>query len=462
MSGGVSLEFGKMQGVIVHPYRRPLARHHLFEFADPAGARRFLGHLAPRVTSAAAGPDPAEDVLVNIGVSYRGLEGVAVRTGILQEFPVHFRELPNPEIQGDYGDSTPDHWWGRRFGTDRVHLIVHIFARSAESLRGATEDVRRLAAATGVRELVPTSDGSPIECQHLGGGRLHFGYRDGLSQPDVAWSDSDLAPSKLDFRHFVLGYPTDRISSAPRLRASRPESPHAVALAKDGSYAVFRWLYQDVAAFNRFLVDEAPRVFPRLSTVDAEERLAANLLGRWRDGTPLAASPDRPDASKAGSNDFGYADDPDGRKTPLTAHVRVVNPRDQPLNLRASVSAGGAVPRVIRRGAPYGPELAGTEDDGKDRGLAGLFLCTSITLQFYTLMAWMNATDFSPAFGDPRRQDPFANRDFPGASRGFTAAGAAADATVSLRNFTRTRGTAFFLMPGTDGLRRLAEGGFSA
>src|SRR5262249_25413878 len=152
-------------------------------------------------------------------------------------------------------------------------------------------------------------------------------------QPPVAWADEGRQPGQPDFRHFLLGYATREVSSAPRepFDGADPAATHAVELARDGTYGVFRWVYQDVAAFNRVLARQAPRLAPRLPARDAEELLAAKILGRWRDGTPLALSPDGPDPALVPRNDFGYADDRGGQKCPFSAHIRVVNPRDQPL-----------------------------------------------------------------------------------------------------------------------------------
>jgi hypothetical protein len=90
----------------------------------------------------------------------------------------------------------------------------------------------------------------------------------------------------------------------------------------------------------------------------------------------------------------------------LAAQIRVANARDQPLNgLNRSLFPGG-FPRVLRRGLPYGPPLEGDEDDGVDRGVAGMFLCANINNQFYTIMRWLGRTDFSPLFPDRVGQDP--------------------------------------------------------
>jgi deferrochelatase/peroxidase EfeB len=82
----------------------------------------------------------------------------------------------------------------------------------------------------------------------------------------------------------------------------------------------------------------------------------------------------------------------------LTAHIRVANPRDQKLKdlVISTVPPGG--PLLLRRGLPYGPELQGETDDGVDRGLVGLFLCSNLRAQFFMIMNWINKADFSPVF----------------------------------------------------------------
>ena len=55
-------------------------------------------------------------------------------------------------------------------------------------------------------------------------------------------------------------------------------------------------------------------------------------------------------------------------------------------------------PRLIRRGFSYGPPLAGAVEDGVDRGLVGLFCFARVNEQFYTVMRWLQKTDFSDTF----------------------------------------------------------------
>jgi hypothetical protein len=170
-------------------------------------------------------------------------------------------------------------------------------------------------------------------------------------------------------------------------------------------------------------------------------------MGRWRDGTPLVLSPDRPDPALATSNDFSYvASDPDGRRCPFSSHIRVVNPRDTPLD--PAVVEG--VPRVLRRGMPYGPPLEGGIDDGVDRGLVGMFICADLRLQIYTLTRWIKRNTFSPVYDANRRvQDAVAaNRAVPGCSREFSMPVDGDVATVKeLPDFVHTKGTAFVIYP---------------
>jgi deferrochelatase/peroxidase EfeB len=303
--------------------------------------------------------------------------------------------------------------------------------------------VRDLAARHGVRELRPRADGSLLEGRSLGGQKVHFGYKDGISHPEIAWDDSADTLTRVNFRHFLLGHATDDYRSEPRDGA-------AADFARDSFYGVFRWLYQDVAAFNRFLQAHGPS----LSEDNGEELLAAKMMGRWRDGTPLVLSPER-DGGSTDANDFVYGDDRQGLRCPFSAHIRVVNPRDDAVD-----PVVGKVPRVIRRGMPYGPELTGTVDDGRDRGLIGVFLCADIAAQIYKLTGWIRHNDFRPADArNPHAQDAVAgNRSEPGAVTDFVVPTADGEKRLpGLADFVRTKGTAFLLYPSDSTLERIVD-----
>jgi deferrochelatase/peroxidase EfeB len=122
-------------------------------------------------------------------------------------------------------------------------------------------------------------------------------------------------------------------------------------------------LHQRVAAFRQYLKANC-------SSPDAEELLAAKMMGRWRSGAPLALCPAHDDpelgADPRRRNDFLFKeDDPIGYKTPCGSHIRRMNPRD------ADVAGVVRIHRMIRRGTSYGTPLPEgiLEDDGVDRGL---------------------------------------------------------------------------------------------
>jgi Dyp-type peroxidase family len=433
-------EFANIQGFVVRGYTHPVSRHFLFHFPSSQAGRNLIRHLLPQVCNASTWGGEKPECLINFGISHAGLKSIGLPQQMLDAFPEDFKDEPDPGRMGDVGSSHPDNWWQRRFETKQIHAVVHLFARDAEILDQATAGLRQEAGRLQLMELLP-ADGRALEGKMLPDHRVHFGYRDGLSQPNVDWGDG--AGGRVDFRHFLLGYSNQQIRSAPDGAVGE--------LLRDSSYAGLRWLSKDVAAFNAFLESEGPKLAPGLPRKEASELLAAKLLGRWRDGTPLALSPDRPNPALAKDN-FGYADDPAGEKCPVSAHIRIVNPRDQELDF---VVVDG-VPPLIRRGTPYGPELEGRVDDGQSRGLIGIFICASILRQFYVLTSWMKRNDFSPLFSNVRAQDPFANRKVTLASSEFTIPwNGASVVTVQLQDFSTTLGTAFFLLPSIKALEYL-------
>jgi hypothetical protein len=82
------IDFGNVQGMIVHLYRRPIVRYLLFGFGGAPGARTFLRQLLDRVTMADCALDSASDPLLNIGITARGLRALGVPEPLLAELDV--------------------------------------------------------------------------------------------------------------------------------------------------------------------------------------------------------------------------------------------------------------------------------------------------------------------------------------------------------------------------------------
>ncbi len=470
-AGVVALD--NLQALVIEPYRYRLARYLLLALPQGAPAREFLRELLPLVTHGGVDLKSSPPAwLCNVGLTFRGLRQLEppaeIMTGTLDP---QFEAGPNWEPLGDLpgSPSAPANWWEGQFKTGALHCLVQLHAKQPAALDEATAAISQLAARHGVVEQLPRKNPDHRGSQRLDGealvsgppqapaqapgrGRVHFGYIDGFSRPDVDWTGSP-ATGQTHYRNFLLGY------SDPKM-ASAPDRGPAAEFFRDSSYMVLRWMYQDVAGFNRFLDESASKVAPLLPVEEGRELVAAKMMGRWRNGTPLVLSPDRPlDELSQVSNSFQYKEeDPHGHRCPFSAHIRVTNPRDQRLN--PAIEEEG-VPSVIRRGIPYGPEMEphATEDDGVDRGILGLFLCANIRRQFYTLTHWVAENSFSPVFQGAKRPEDaiFGNRSHPATSHEFLIPQAAGDVRLTgLPDFVRTKGTAFFLLPSMSALRRLA------
>ena len=102
------------------------------------------------------------------------------------------------------------------------------------------------------------------------------------------------------------------------------DEPLRKDFGRNGTYLVIRQLHQDVPGFWRF-VDQAAGADP-----EQREQLAAAMVGRKRDGTPLMPPTGETIsgiAEDAANNRFTYGDDPKGRRCPIGAHIRRANPR---------------------------------------------------------------------------------------------------------------------------------------
>ena len=180
--------------------------------------------------------------------------------------------------------------------------------------------------------------------------------------------------------------------------------PTPDVLGQNGTYIVFRKLHTRVAAYRRYLREQA-------ASREEEALLGAKMVGRWQSGAPLALAPDQDDpelgADDARNNAFLYGDDPRGFKCPAGAHARRANPRD------AFDGEGGVdvrLHRMIRRGTSYGPPLPEgvLEDDGDDRGIVFVFAGSHLKRQFeFVKTQWLNDGIF---IGAPRETDPLVGR----------------------------------------------------
>lgn len=110
--------------------------------------------------------------------------------------------------------------------------------------------------------------------------------------------------------------------------------------------------------------------------------------------------------------------------------------------------------RIIRRGMPYGPEWVPGDNDDADRGLLGLFICSSLFNQFEILMStWVNGS-FFPADLPAGERDPMIGAN-EGGTGTFEVPGRGT--CSGFGRFVHTRGGSYVFFPGITALRRIAQ-----
>ncbi len=482
------LRLGRIQGNSVAGFRQD---HQAFVFGritrGPA-FREWLAALVPSISTArhvldhnrryrelreAAGGEPAELVATwrNIAFSAAGLRRLVGAAAVEAFHDEGFREgLPaRSGLLGDphRGPGSPARW---RFGgtaATEPHLVVTVASDDA-GMRDAEVDAL-VNGARGWRPVwVQPGDVLPGDLV----GHEHFGFRDGISMPGlrgrgtrgaadlVTPRDPGLSPALA--RRFarpgqpllwpgqvVLGapaqHPLDPVRPGPRRPLPGP------AWCRDGSFLVVRRLRQDVAGFWALA--------RRIGRATGRDPIAAaaRLVGRWPSGAPLVTSPDADDPDQGRRNDFVFeATDPDGRRCPLAAHIRKVNPRD------VTTEQGGAndtLTRLIaRRGIPYGRAVPEPwrmrRDDGADRGLVFAAHMASIVDQFEFLpQNWTN----DPLQPEGGGHDPLIGQEDAAARRRFVEIPRASDgAPVRIRidrEVVVPTGGGYFFAPSVTALR---------
>jgi Dyp-type peroxidase family len=434
------LELDDIQSGVLRPRPTPFAATYIVLRIDDRSAGRELMRRLSKVVASAAHPEsPARDTWISVALSFQGLRALGVPKGSLDSFSPQFQQgmAARAKLLGDQGESSPENW-EQPLGSPNVHVVITAISPDSEHLESALKRARKT-----YKELPGVTAIWRQDCHVLPDEREPFGFKDGISHPAIEGSgipgtnphEQPLKPGE-----FVLGYP-DEISDQPQI-------PQPEILGRNGSYVVFRKLHQRVAAFRQYLKANA-------SSAQAEELLAAKMMGRWRSGAPLALCPMHDDpqigTDSRRNNDFLFkADDSIGYKTPAGSHIRRMNPRD------SDVAGLARIHRMVRRGTAYGPPLPANvlEDDGIDRGLMFAFVGANLVRQFeFVQSEWMNDSAF---FGGSIEKDPVA-----GASDG-TSTFDIPKRPLRMRlqglpRFVITRGGEYCFLPGLRSLRWLAE-----
>ena len=438
----VGLELDDIQSGALHERPSPyVGAYLLIRVDDRVAGRELVGRLLSVVDSGRPTADPAHDAWITAAFTYQGLKALGVPQDSLDSFAPEFRQgmAARAAELGDVGESSPAHW-EKPLGTPDVHIALAALSPDAARLAAVLDRARKTYAELAGIEVIWRQD-----CYQLPTGRTSFGFKDGIGQPAVEGSGipgSNPGEAPLKAGEIILGYPDET--------GGLPPMPTPDVLGRNGTYVVFRKLHTRVAAYRRYLREQA-------ASREEEALLGAKMVGRWQSGAPLALSPEQDDpqigADPQRNNDFRYGDDLRGFKCPAGAHARRANPRD------ALDDEGGVnvrLHRMIRRGTSYGPMLPDgvLEDDRAERGIIFVFAGAHPKRQFeFVKTQWLNDGIF---IGAPSESDPLVGPS--DGSGTFTIPQRPIRRRLqTLPPFVVTRGGEYCFAPGLRAMRWLAE-----
>lgn len=374
----------------------------LLRVADPKKA----GVETKRMAGACQGVG-SDGISRFVALTYPGLTKLHIRSSILDALPQEFVDGMERRcgLLGDVRGNHPDYWslpkpYGDPGATGSVDMKVvdmMIQMRVSDEKSGHHELMERLQEAVekiqrddnglrvlAVQEMKKSGD-QAAGSKSKGLSRGHFGFVDGISQPEFV-SEQEKAedeehPHKTRAGELLLGHGNERGDAA-----DFDIDPFLV----NGSFMVVRKLRQRLAHLDEAL--SKPEV------TAGKEAVLAKMMGRQVDGTPLVSSP----KASPGDNDFSFTPAEAGRRCPRNAHIRLANPRD----------GRSYTPRILRRGMPYDERLARNADPREpvkdktepDRGIVFMAFCSSIAEQFEVIQGWMsggNSTGLNSAQNDP-------------------------------------------------------------
>ncbi|MEE9425696.1 MAG: peroxidase [Methylococcales bacterium] len=501
MNNSSDFKFDDLQGLLRYGHGKLTdSCFLLLNITDVKAAKQWL-NTAP-VTSATQTNTPPKTAL-QIAFSVEGLRTLGLKESVIEEFSDEFiTGMSGDESRsrrlGDVGANAPEQWdWGGNT-TQLPHVLLLLYAKEnrIDTWRKTVEDDNFSKAFQLLKQL-PTLDIGEIE---------PFGFKDGISQPKIDWQhkqstdlhNRDDYSNLLAAGEVVLGYLNEYGLYTARplidpekdsLAAGLPnaqDQPTLKDFGRNGTYLVLRQLAQDVPGFWQFLDKETG------SVPEKREQLAASMVGRERNGEPLAPlKPPVPEnipgiASDDQNNHFTYDLDPRGSKCPIGAHLRRSNPRtgDLPSGITGFISrlmktlgfgqshleedlvASSRFHRLLRRGRAYGsiltPEQAvKTDAEVAERGLQFICLAGNILRQFeFVQNAWSMSSQFS---GLQQESDPLLGNRQPLRSGDDTDQFNRPDPagpklkTCHLPQFVTVRGGGYFFMPGLRAIKYIAS-----
>ena len=452
------IDVSDIQGFALKGYNFPHARYLLLELTEPKMARALLLKLLDVITTGERWDlNNKPTSTVNIAFTHSGLVQLDLPLASLLSFPLEFQQgmKARGDILGDSGQNAPEHW-DEVWQGSRVHAWLAVNARTPGALEKRCRDLLQFIEETHGAKVLESQDACSISIDGKFTTAEHFGYTDGFGNPDFEGAERECVPGQgklnaqgnwdpLATGEFLLGYADEA--------GELPVAPIPHLLGRNGTFMVYRKLHQNVATFRAYLNEKGAQY------AGGKEKLAAKFVGRWRDGTPLELSPDRPDpaiVSRADQNTrFTYGGDLAGTRCPIGAHIRRSNPRD------AFGFNGGLVNRrrIMRRGMPYGEYVPEGQpaSDSDERGIIFMALNASIFRQFeFVQQQWIEygndahqGNDKDLLIGNHEGKGRFVIQGTSDPENPPFICG-------GLKNFVELRGGDYFFVPSLTGLAMMA------
>ena len=455
----------EVQRIALTGYDSDKASHFVLRVINPVRVRDFLSTLLKDdvLTFGLSGRAP---VSVNVGFSQRGLRALGAPTRLIAALADKSPAFSEGAAQraarylGDSGESAVERW-EPPFATDQGDLWIVLHGEHRDELNAMAGDLEKLSDGSLQgwdlvlpADHLPARDPQALAATPAVVGSLdkiryvYFGFRDGIALPVIREGTDG---EKHEPGELLLGYPNDAKFNFWIEEAT----PDDVAdFVRDASFGVLRKIVQHEDRFEAFLKKEVDRLNADFPFVDADY-LKAKLCGRWPDGSLVVPGATTAPATSAGQSRstlvFNPALDRSGHGCPFGAHIRRASPRKDPV-----VPARRRI--LFRRGMPFDESLS-TDKQGKERGLMGVFFCSSIEDQFERVVSeWIEKNPLgTPNPG--RAKDPLVgHHDEPETTFQIPRSDGPSIVLRDFQPFVSTRGTLYAFFPGRAALATLARG----
>ena len=382
---------------------------------------------------------------------------------------------PSSPTSWQWSDSSP--WTGRPEGDRSVDAVLLVYGVNPETCQAV---IARHVNAHGLSLVKMIT--SPVRPVLESGLRAEpFGFADGISNPAIKGlrGNPGLPADQVSPGEILLGYPhmrgglpptceipgyLDPLDILPAIRGQAyrryPAFGRETGAAADhdfgrnGTFLVVRQLEQDVAGFIDYTRQAAAALLRQAGApkVDADW-VAAKMVGRWRDGSPVVLYPDRQPRKPDTTDDFLYATlDPRGFACPLGSHVRRTNPRDSLIADDLKTPNHISSHRILRRGRAYAEP--GAKGESPTEGLIFLAACSDLERQFeFVQQTWIGDPSFHGLTGE---SDPLVDTD--GQLQDLSLPdGRTVRRLKGIPDFVTVRGGGYFFMPSRSALCYLVD-----